>query len=769
MKLTCPIRGIINVNKKAKDNITDTEEARRIECIKFLLDKNYPEDLIDFEVNVWDIGNAGRNHLRADIVVYKDKSQKDIDIIVEVKRDSKNRLSAINNQLLPACIHTNCNYGIYYDGVNNGLFIKEDGYSKEISLLKLPIYNHTYNKVPLIFSELKNIENIMEIIDLVEQLLHNIGKTKEEKYKEFFKIILSKYYDEKDKCDNNKPLEFQETIDIEKNIHSLYSKAKKYYSSSVDLTESINVDKNILIEIVKLLQNYSLLKSRQDILQSLFMKFAASTLKTELDQFYTPIDVVEFIAGLLEISNVTKIIDPAGGSGDFLVGCIKINNESSKNIYYWDYSKQAFEVAKLNMIISGDGRANMQCCDSIRNHDVDNNSFNIVITNPPFGTKTRFNNSDNVLDNYELYSKYGYDMLGALFIERGIKLLDDGGILCIILPHGYLTNPTDEKLRKYIVDNARIVAYISLPAGAFKGAETGVKAGILILKKEKLNNNYNIFTAVAENIGFNYKAKKLEKLYKKDSFGEYLLDNDNKKIPLSDFDDISKQFKQFIYDNNIAGFNRKNNNIKYDYICLNDIKENNLIINPETNTDKYKNIVNSIKSQKYTTLSNCDITNKKDFINIIRDQVYNYIDISNLETGGYALNNKLYGWNLPDRAKLKAEKHDIFISKLKGSSDKFCMILHDDVNKTIVTNGTYRIRIDDEIKRLSFYKFLFSNAYKIQMESLAIGSIMADIKEKDLRDNLYFPILSDEELEEMKSFVKHQEVFVKLKNSFLLG
>ena len=73
----------------------------------------------------------------------------------------------------------------------------------------------------------------------------------------------------------------------------------------------------------------------------MFMKFASSTLKTELSQFYTPISIVEFIISLLNIENMNKLIDPAGGSADFLVGAIKANRKcaTNDNIYYWDFSR----------------------------------------------------------------------------------------------------------------------------------------------------------------------------------------------------------------------------------------------------------------------------------------------------------------------------------------------------------------------------------------------------------------------------------------------
>ena len=132
------------------------------------------------------------------------------------------------------------------------------------------------------------------------------------------------------------------------------------------------------------------------------------------------------------------------------------------------------KVIKLNMIINGDGKSHIYEKDSIENYNDNNNEFDFVITNPPFGDKTRFTGNKNILNNYELYKQGDYTQLGILFVERSLNLLKENGILAIILPHGYLTNPNDKILRQYIINNSQILAYISLPEGAFKGSNTGV-------------------------------------------------------------------------------------------------------------------------------------------------------------------------------------------------------------------------------------------------------------------------------------------------------
>ncbi|MDA3053791.1 MULTISPECIES: HsdM family class I SAM-dependent methyltransferase [unclassified Campylobacter] len=644
------------------------------------------------------------------------------------------------------------------------------GYEQEYPFVKFPKYNWTFKDEPLKYSDLQPIKSFYPFLYIIHQLLHNLGSTKEKSYKEFFKILICKYYDEKEHCNDDEPLSFQVGKDLQTKMQELYEKANKYYK--LDLDDEFNLHNETLIKIVKLLEQYTLLESRQEVLQALFMKYAESTLKTELSQFYTPIDIIEFIVGMLVIGNMTTVIDPAGGSGDFLIGALKKNKNIRENLYYFDCSPEACKVAKMNMILNGDGKTNIYEKDSIAEFDIYNERFDLVITNPPFGTQTIFNGSDDILEQYDIFKYFksgkskSFDSkdnqgkrLGVLFIERSLKLLKNNGILCIILPNGYLNNPSDVAIRKFLL-NYRIVAYISLPEGVFKGSNTGVKTGILVVKKEKMENDYRIFTAVANDVGFDFHKKTLDRLYQRDeNNGTEILDTDNNKIPLSDFPLILQKFKQFIFDNNISGFEKENTNMDYAYITRNNFLKN-LILRAESNEFEYISTINKIKSQDYFTLLADEITNKKEVKKISHDD-YIYLDIGNIGYGSYRLDNILKGWQLPNRAAMNLQKYDICISKLKGSLESFAMILHDNAENFILTNGCYRIRIDDEVKRLSFYGFLFSQDYLIQMKALATGSIMLDVKENDLCD-IVFPKLSDYKLHAIKNYINSSREFINL-------
>ena len=335
--LNCPVRG--ELARKEKDNFEEfTEEYRRIECVRFLLDKGYPKENIDFEREIIKYGNSGRNALRADVVVYKvsksnintnEDKMAHIILVAEIKKKSKDKENAIQYQLKPVFQQLkNCLYAIYWDDENRLFFTKES--EDENSLLKLPLYGENFENKLLCFHDLKDILKPQKLLELLEQKIHNLGATnKDFRFKEILKMFLSKYYDEI-KNKNKKYLDFQlfdkeKDSELIKRITSLYSDALIYYSTHtpIKLETSLNLNGNILKECVFLLQDSSLIKTNHLVLQEFFMYFAPILLRKELAQYYTPQELVNFIVESIEVDSTTTLIDPCGGSGDFLAAFIK--------------------------------------------------------------------------------------------------------------------------------------------------------------------------------------------------------------------------------------------------------------------------------------------------------------------------------------------------------------------------------------------------------------------------------------------------------------
>ena len=181
------------------------------------------------------------------------------------------------------------------------------------------------------------------------------------------------------------------------------------------------------------------------------MKFAPSFLKKDLSQYYTPKEIATFMVSIIPLRQTTKALDPCSGSGDFMVGLLARAieeglSELDKNIACWDMDPDATTLSQINMILNGDGRTEVKNKDSLDRANEFADTFDVIITNPPFGQKTTHDNTE-----YSLPTKES----GQLFVERCLVLLKNKGVLAIILPNGYLDNPTNCALRNYILDSVR--------------------------------------------------------------------------------------------------------------------------------------------------------------------------------------------------------------------------------------------------------------------------------------------------------------------------
>ena len=763
-KLTCPIRGALRVHPKAKDEITFTEEYQRIECVKYLLKKKYPPENFDFEENILRYGSGGKSSLRADVVVYhqskkdlgEEEKVRNIEIVAEIKRKKESRSQAIQHQLFPALNHApNCKYGIYWDDENRIFYRKEDQ-EKHYDIMRLPSFGEGWDVRLLRLSDLQEIEDSPKLLAILNQRLHNIaGASMSYRYGELFKLLLVKYYDEiKHGNGENTNLEFQvyenETEKgLKQRIDKLYIKAKGYYTanSMLKIDEDISLRSDVLLNFVTILQKYSFIKTRQAVIQEFFTKFAPKFLKAELDQYYTPHEVVEFVADVMKIRSTSLIIDPCGGSADFLTSFIKkgefLGIDSVKqNVHYWDIAEEASNVAILNMVLIGDSRTNVKVMDSIEHFSEGNAKFDIVVTNPPFGKETVWEGDLDVMKNYELGQRGGEpfrQQLGILFIERDLKLLKPDGIMAIILPNGYLTKESFLQLREYILSHARIIANIELPENVFRKSGAGGYTSILILSKEKTTVDYEIFLARVKKIGFDHTRKKTPKLWQRDpQTGDMERDEQNRPIPDNELIEVAKKFKAFAHKNRLGEFEWDEGDIAYEWTTRQAVeKSRNQIISVARNTREYLNEIARIKKGQYTTLKRlgAEVSKRGDFIR--RDVLeYEYIEIGNTFNGVYK-SEKHRGWELPGRAKIKPKKNDIFVAVLSGSIGKFFIFLEE--GNFVITDGFYRVRIEDERERLNFYYFLNSESFKIQMDALRTGTIMAEIEQDDFENLLLIP------------------------------
>ena len=380
---------------------------------------------------------------------------------------------------------------------------------------------------------------------------------------EFCKIVFVKHRDEKDiNRVDGQPYAFQrrdgETDDdLTSRINFLYDKEQEREPDV--FTDRINVDPPIMAQCVEHLEGISLDRTELDTKGVAFEQFMGSFFKGEFGQYFTPRELIAFAVALLQPKRSDLILDPACGSGGFLLHAFeRVRDEANRrypqhtsdarqsrehfiycrdfavnNLFGLEVNDELARVAKTNMIIHDDGHTNVVGHDALdfpqnirdKNADLAADRFDLILTNPPFGaTIRRIEKSDGYLEQFELQRYLGKKYpdpkakrpsikTEIAFLERIHTFLKPGtGRAAVVLPDGILTNSSLQGVRHWLLNHFRLLAVISLPQFAFSHYDAGVKASIVFLRKlakgETVPDDAAIFMALADNIGYDATGRK---------------------------------------------------------------------------------------------------------------------------------------------------------------------------------------------------------------------------------------------------------------------
>lgn len=533
-------------------------------------------------------------------------------VAIEFKRNEKKNIDqAYNEQLKPAMKESERDYclGVIYDNERLFLFHKREGkylrlnefYNEKgpesgISDLSLhlpdayrsiPSFNDLHflsSGVSLSPTSQKTLDELEQISGIhskqINSAMHNILSTidsvslSNSGYELLIKILALKIYDEKcSKRNPNRTLEFyvsENELDYkslnDQYIQSFIRRFKKLLqSASQQYYEILNggIDfKNesvvrVMITAVRELQDYSFVNSfHTDLYQLVFYRFADSFAKSKNSQFVTPIPVIDFLVQIVNPRGEETVMDPTVGIGDFL-SISYVNSESKlddKNLYGVDNDRQMIMLAKLNMLLNGDGNARLLCKPDLgsitskfdttgnlvelipelnSNGRWDNRGdstklmkFDVVLTNPPFGEDRKWHpKTQKQVSQSELYELWKSSRAGSwidpglLFLENAFRVLKVKGRMGIILSNSIASIDRWKKARAWLISKMRIVALFDLPPNVF--ADTGVNTTILVAYKPDpedlkrlIDSDYEIFVKDIKRIGYEVRTSKRVKFFK---------------------------------------------------------------------------------------------------------------------------------------------------------------------------------------------------------------------------------------------------------------
>ncbi|WP_255578739.1 class I SAM-dependent DNA methyltransferase [Deinococcus sp. RIT780] len=237
-----------------------------------------------------------------------------------------------------------------------------------------------------------------------------------------------------------------------------------------------------------------------DAYEYLMRHFATESGKSK-GQFYTPSEVSRVMAHVIGIDRASSvqqtIYDPTCGSGSLL---LKAAAQSPRGvtIYGQENDNATAALARMNMVMHHAATADIRRGNTLSTPEFTDEgalkTFDYVVANPPFSTKSWSNGVDTANDPYERF-QYGLppvkngDYAFLLHILASMKSTATGAV---ILPHGVLFRGNAEAvIRRKLIERRYIKAIIGLPANLFYG--TGIPACIIVLDKKDADTRQGIF------------------------------------------------------------------------------------------------------------------------------------------------------------------------------------------------------------------------------------------------------------------------------------
>jgi type I restriction enzyme M protein len=544
-----------------------------------------------------------------DIAVFTSDAKTDENLYIIVECKKKNRKDG-RTQLENYLTLSTAYLGVWFNGEERFFlhkFVKPNGEIYFDEIPNIPRYTQRLEDIGRFTrADLKPTHNLKAIFKSIRNHLaaNTVGATRDELLAgQLINIIFCKIYDEKYTAPgdivkfragiNEKPKE------VEKRIYNLFNEVKTKMPEVIDAEDKITLDTNSISFIVGELQNYALMNCERDVVADAFETFIDHALKGGLGQFFTPRNVVKMMVDIIQPTENDKIIDPACGSGGFLIETLKsvwlkmdgkyqklgwnenqIEREkidiATKNLRGIDKDYFLSKVAKAYMNLVGDGTTGIFCEDSLElpqnwktetKLKIQPESFDMVLTNPPFGKEIKVVGKDKLqqfdlahewkkLDNsFVKTNKLKDDVQPQiLFIERCFQLLKTGGKLGIILPETFFHAPKLYYILEFFKKH-NVMWVIDLPHNTFRPL-CNAKCCVLIIQKD-IKQQEKINMGVAVEMGHDHNGKPIYRW-------DYQTQTINKKEIWDDIDLItneitnSKTDKKYTFEvNSSLAFNQK--------------------------------------------------------------------------------------------------------------------------------------------------------------------------------------------------------------------
>ena len=375
----------------------------------------------------------GRSIKRADIVIFPPGSehlQENIHLIAEVKietinpSDSDDGIGQLESYVAASL---NCKYALWVGSERLSYVIEEkNGQRKLLDIPDILKAGESGIPRPTLGSLVPAVE-LKQVFKRIHNYIYaNQGMQKDDAFEEVLKLIFIKVYDEQ----FSPTLQFyylpdEKIPDVKKRLNDVFQKLCARYQYIFHINETLNLNDSVLIYAVREFQRFSFLNTDIDVKGEAYETIVGPNLRGDRGEFFTPRNVckmmIEILFSLYPEDRITspgalKILDPAIGTGGFLIAGLheikkdftrrgirydqlrdSLREVSNTNFYGIDFNPFLTKVSQMNMVMNGDGSSNIFSVNSLEEpekwdencqNSVQLGTFDIVVTNPPFGSKT---------------------------------------------------------------------------------------------------------------------------------------------------------------------------------------------------------------------------------------------------------------------------------------------------------------------------------------------------------------------------------------------
>jgi type I restriction enzyme M protein len=487
---------------------------------------------IDSEVRV----PMGSRMVAADVLVYLDEERSFPYIVVEAKRRLHPQITLLDTAVqqafaIAAALGERVRYLMITDGARHHWFERSAEGRSLIQLSAAPETPREVYQLPLLEPSLAPVtdpEQFLRILQSIIDVLRQEGIVFGLRVAiELNRILIAKLHDERTAKDGE-PYRFSSEGDqaklVASRIKQLYQEAIADLGGPTIIEEGIwSLSSEALLTAAKILEPYALTSVSSSVRGRFFWQVFSGLLSGREGQYASPVPLAEFLVQLVDPIPGERVIDPACGTGLFLIEVLEhVKHQVATgqvplaklpedppvfldSIMGIELNAEVAELAATNLALNNLPpkqviKANTLDRKDLEASGVELGAYDVVILDPPIGVVR----DEYILNQFEIPQLGVRTSLEVLFAERAVELLCPGGRLALLIPDSFLSSPVYRRAREWLLHRVVLRAIISLPPEAFAPVGHSGKATILLLENERpsLKGEESVLVADVQTVGY---------------------------------------------------------------------------------------------------------------------------------------------------------------------------------------------------------------------------------------------------------------------------